>query len=88
MNIKAIVKYTQPFFIEKDSSFSSVFWNESRLEDSASDKLDKYSCTRASRKLNTLSSSDVILRGVKPTEDQEADPSPLLAVLMDELPIQ
>ncbi len=74
--------------MEKDSSFSCALWNESRLEDSASDKLDKYSWTRASRKLNTLSSSEVILRGVKPTEDQEAEPSPLLAVLIDELPME
>ena len=74
--------------LEKDSSFSCALWNESRLEDSASDKLDKYSWTRASRKLNTLSSSEVILRGVKPTEDQEAEPSPLLAVRIDELPTQ
>jgi hypothetical protein len=28
------------------------------------------------------------LRGVKPTEDQEAEPSPLLAVLIDELPME
>ena len=52
----------------------------------ASDKLDKYSWTRASRKLNTLSSSDVILRGVKPSDDHDAEPSPLLTVRIDELP--
>jgi hypothetical protein len=28
------------------------------------------------------------LRGVKPTEDQEAEPSPLLAVRIDELPLE
>ena len=65
--------------------FKSDFWKgESLLEDSASDKPDKYSCTRASRKLKTLSSSGVIFLGVKLIEDHEA----LLVVLIDELPNQ
>ena len=57
-------------------------------DDSASDRLDKYSWTRASRKLNTLSSSEwvVLRRGVRPMDESDVDPSPLLVVRIDELP--
>ena len=73
-----------------NGSSTSIFWNEEVEETdddvSASDKLDKYSCTRASRKLNTWSSSDVVFLGVNPVDKRETELSPLLAVLIDELP--
>ena len=76
----------EPGSLFDDRSSSLSLWNESPLEDSASERLERYSWTRASRKLNTLSSSDVIFLGVKPIDDNEAEPSPLLAVRIDELP--